>query len=68
MVAVYERKAAVKTILFKFSHLKVYIPNFDKLSAFGFFDITIKNTLKNLIVSANVVKLSAIIFCSFVYF
>ena len=34
------RKTTVKTLLFKLSHFKIYVPNFDKISAADFLNIT----------------------------
>ena len=68
MVGVFERKAAVRATLFKLRDFEIYTPNFDELFTTDFFDITIKNTPRDLIVPSNVGKFAAIRFCFFVDF
>ena len=68
MVGVFELEAAVGTLLLKPSYLKTYVPNLDELVAADFFNITAKNTLRNFIISSNVVKFADKSFCFFVYF
>ena len=68
LIDIFERKTAVGAALFKLIHFEIYVPDFDEFCAVGFFNITVKNTLINLVVSGNVVKLAFVIFCFFVYF
>ena len=66
MIDVFEREASVRATLFKLRDFEIYTPNFDEFFTTDFFDITIHNTLRNLIVPSNVGKFAAIRFCFFV--
>ena len=68
LIGVFEGDASVRATLFKLIHFKIYVPDFDKISAAGFFDIAIENTLRNPVVSGNMVKFAAINLYFFVYF
>ena len=67
MIDVFVRKADIRTLFFKLSHFKTYVPNFDLLVATGFFNITVKNKPRDFIIPSNVVKFTVVVFCLFVY-
>ena len=67
LIDIFERKTAVGAALFKLIHFEIYVPDFDEFCAVGFFNITVKNTLINLVVSGHMFKFAAIVFSFSVY-
>ena len=55
LIGVVEHEVSVRATLFKLIYFKIYVPDFDKISAASFFNITIENTLKNPVVSGDMV-------------